>query len=63
MERRDERERATLPKAAAATSGEEERPEVRAAMPEWLPQAGRPASPLSSRERERDEERGGIGRN
>jgi hypothetical protein len=32
MERREERERAALPKAAAATSGEEGRPVVRAAI-------------------------------
>jgi hypothetical protein len=48
MESREERERAALPKAAVATDGEEERPEVWPAMPAWLPQVGRPASPLSS---------------
>jgi hypothetical protein len=48
MERREERKRAALPKAAAATSDEEWRPVVRAAMTEWLPRTGRPASPLSS---------------
>jgi hypothetical protein len=57
MERREERERAALPKDAAATSSEEGRPEVRVAMLEWLSQAGRSASPLSSRERERRGER------
>jgi hypothetical protein len=48
MERREERERLALPKAAAATSGEDERLEVRPAMPESLSQAGRPVLPLSS---------------
>jgi hypothetical protein len=52
MERREERERAALPKAAVATSGEEGRLKVWAAMPAWLPQVGRPVVPLSSRERE-----------
>jgi hypothetical protein len=59
MERREERERAALPKAAAFTSDGEEKPEVRPIMPAWLPQRGRPAKPLSSRER--DGERGGSG--
>jgi hypothetical protein len=62
MERSEERERVALPKDAAATSSEEGRPEVRVAMPEWLPQVGRSASPLSSREREmrREEASGGT---
>jgi hypothetical protein len=38
MERREERERAALPKAVASTSDEEGRLEVRPAMPAWLPQ-------------------------
>jgi hypothetical protein len=53
MESREERERAALPKAEAATSSEEGSPVVRAAMPEWLPWARRPVSPLSSQERKR----------
>jgi hypothetical protein len=59
MERREEREIAALPNAVASTSDKEERPKVRPTMPAWLPQGGRPAMSLSSRER--DGERGGSG--
>jgi hypothetical protein len=48
MERREKRERAALPKATATTSGEKGRSEVRAALPEWLPLAGKPVTSLSS---------------
>jgi hypothetical protein len=37
MERREERERAALPKAAAFTSDGEEKPEVKPIMSAWLP--------------------------
>jgi hypothetical protein len=56
MERREERKRVALPKVAASTSDEEQRPEVRPAMPAWLPQVGRPVMLLSSQEREMERE-------
>jgi hypothetical protein len=37
MERREEREIAAVPNAAASTSDEEGKLEVRPAMPTWLP--------------------------